>query len=209
MTRTLLLLGLCLAGCRAAGPEVVTRREARVDPKVLRDAATFIDIADGPERSRALFMEASKVLLHARCVNCHPPDNSPRQGDAHEFHDPPITRGPDNTGVVGANCTSCHQDRNLELARVPGAPDWHLAPLEMAWLGRSPRQLCEQLKDPKRNGGKTLAEIVEHTAHDKLVAWGWNPGHGREPAPGTQAQFGKLMAAWAELGAQCPTGDAP
>ncbi len=157
----------------------------------------------GAEKSRAAFAEASKVLLHPRCLNCHPPDDHPRQRDDHQLHDPPVFRGPDDRGLPGLRCDGCHQATNLELARVPGAPMWHLAPVEMAWLGKSAFELCQQLKDPKRNGGKSLAEIVEHTAHDPLVAWGWNPGHGREPAPGTQERFGKLMAAWADNGAVC------
>ncbi len=74
----------------------------------------------------------------------------------------------------------------------------------MAWVGKTPRQICEQLKDPSRNGGKSLAQIVEHNAKDELVAWGWNPGHGREPAPGNQKQFGALVAAWVDTGAECP-----
>jgi hypothetical protein len=78
----------------------------------------------------------------------------------------------------------------------------------MAWVGRSPHAICEQLKDPKRNGGKTLAQIVEHNAHDELVGWGWKPGAGREPAPGTQEQFGAIVAAWVETGAECPTEEA-
>ena len=115
-----------------------------------------------------------------------------------------MVRGPAGLGVPGMECTSCHQDRNQRLTRVPGAPNWHLAPIEMAWVGRSPRQLCEQLKDPSRNGGKSLAQIVEHNAHDELVGWGWAPGADREPAPGTQQQFGALVAAWVDSGAECP-----
>jgi hypothetical protein len=74
----------------------------------------------------------------------------------------------------------------------------------MAWDGKAPRAICEQLKDPKRNGGKTLAQIAHHNAHDELVAWGWRPGADREPAPGTQKQFGALFEAWVETGAECP-----
>jgi hypothetical protein len=51
-----------------------------------------------------------------------------------------------------------------------------------------------------------MAALIEHSAHDSLVGWGWAPGQGREPAPGTQAQFGALMAAWADTGAVCPQG---
>ena len=170
----------------------------------LRAVADFDAIADRTERSRALFGEASRVLLHPRCINCHPAGDTPHQGMQLALHDPPIVRGPADRGVAGNECTTCHQDRNQELTRVPGAPEWHLAPIEMAWVGKTPRQLCEQLKDPQRNGGKTLAQIVDHTAHDKLVAWGWAPGANREPAPGTQQQFGALVAAWVETGAHCP-----
>jgi len=121
-------------------------------------------------------------------------------------HQPPVTRGPDNHGVVGMECTSCHQDRNLVQARVPGVPDWHLAPREMAWIGKTPRQICEQIKDRTRNGGKSLEQIIEHNAHDRaLVAWGWSPGSDREPAPGSQEQFGAIVAAWVETGAECPS----
>ncbi|MDX2092326.1 MAG: Isoquinoline 1-oxidoreductase subunit [Kofleriaceae bacterium] len=177
-------------------------------PNELRPVTAFAVITDRDARSRALFREASRVFMHPRCVNCHPDGDVPHQGMALALHDPPVERGPTDEGVVGMRCSTCHQDRNQELARVPGAPSWHLAPRSMAWVGRSPRQLCEQIKDPARNGRKTLAQIVEHSTHDKLVGWGWTPGHDRAPAPGTQAQFGALVAAWVETGAVCPEEDA-
>jgi hypothetical protein len=170
----------------------------------LRGVAEFNVIADRTDRSRALFVEASRVLLHPRCINCHPAGDVPHHGMQLALHDPPVVRGEKDRGVPGNECTTCHQDRNQELTRVPGAPNWHLAPIEMAWVGKSPAQVCAQLKDPARNGGKTLAQIVEHNAHDKLVGWGWSPGAGREPAPGTQQEFGALIAAWVETGAHCP-----
>jgi hypothetical protein len=40
---------------------------------------------------------------------------------------------------------------------------------------------------------------------DSLVGWAWPPGKGRTPAPGTQAEFGALMRAWADSGAHCPS----
>jgi hypothetical protein len=87
---------------------------------------------------------------------------------------------------------------------MPGHPLWHLAPASMAWEGRSLRQICEQIKDPARNGGKTLEQIVEHMRSDSLVGWGWAPGRGRDAVPGTQAAFGALVEAWARAGAACP-----
>jgi hypothetical protein len=174
----------------------------------LRAPAAFASIADRDERARALFLEAARVMLHPRCVNCHPAGDTPAQGDQLRAHDPPVVRGPKDNGVPGLECTSCHQDQNVELARVPGAPGWHLAPLVMAWVGRTPGALCAQLKDPARNGNKTLAQIADHAAHDKLVAWGWAPGHDRAPAPGTQALFGALVEAWVKDGAACPREEA-
>jgi hypothetical protein len=43
--------------------------------------------------------------------------------------------------------------------------------------------------------------LIHHVSEDSLVGWAWSPGAGRTPAPGTQAQFGELMKAWATTGA--------
>jgi hypothetical protein len=177
---------------------------ADASPPGLKAPAAFASIADRTARSQALFGEVSKVLLHPRCLNCHPADDTPRQGDRALPHDPPVVRGADNHGVPAMQCATCHQDRNLAHARVPGAPDWHLAPKDMAWMGRSPAAICEQLKDPARNGGRTLDQIHHHTAEDALVRWGWEPGHGRTQAPGTQQEFAALVRAWIDTGAACP-----
>jgi hypothetical protein len=174
-----------------------------VPERELRAPDAFAVYSERAERSRALFGEASRVLLNPRCVNCHPSGDVPLQRQG-LLHDPPVLRGAEDRGVVGMECTSCHQDQNLDLARVPGAPNWHLAPLSMAWAGRDASSVCEQIKDPARNGGKSLSQIVDHSQHDALVAWGWAPGSEREPAPGSQAQFGALVAAWVETGAECP-----
>jgi hypothetical protein len=41
-------------------------------------------------------------------------------------------------------------------------------------------------------------------AKDELVGWGWAPGEGRDPVPGTQARFGEIIQAWIDTGAVCP-----
>jgi hypothetical protein len=74
----------------------------------------------------------------------------------------------------------------------------------MAWQGKSLHEICEQIKDPKRNGGHSLDEIHHHVAADDLVGWAWHPGTGRRPAPGTQSRFGELIGAWIATGARCP-----
>jgi hypothetical protein len=203
-----LLLGVACGSREAQAPARLAPQLREVAPTELRAPADFALFSDRAERSQALFVEMSRVLLHPRCANCHPSGDTPHQGMQASLHDPPVVRGPEDKGVVGMECAGCHQEANLELARVPGAPGWHVAPLSMAWVGRSPRAICEQLKDPERNGQKSLAQIVEHNTHDALVAWGWQPGSGREPAPGTQAEFGALTQAWVESGAACPGEEA-
>ena len=196
-----------LSACRAAVPLGVAPITADPLPPTsgpLRTPADFTQIADRSARSQALFGEAAKVLLHARCVNCHPADDSPRQGNPGKLHDPPVARGADGRGTLTLGCASCHQDHNVEDARVPGAPNWHLAPRSMVLLGRSVAEICAQMKDPRSNGNRTLAQIVDHSTNDKLVAWGWAPGTDRTPAPGTQESFGALMAGWVDTGADCP-----
>ena len=171
--------------------------------RTLRAPGAFAGIADPAARSVALFIEVGKVLRHPRCLNCHPAGDRPSQGTGYP-HQPPVQRGADGRGVASMRCATCHQTANFDPGRVPGHPEWHLAPLSMAWQHKSLAEICTQLKDPARNGGKTLNQIVEHMAHDSLVGWGWKPGVGREPAPGSQASFGALVKAWADSGAACP-----
>jgi hypothetical protein len=197
---------LAVVAVAAALPSRSTPVAADASPPGLKAPAAFASIADRKARSQALFGEVAKVLLHPRCLNCHPADDTPRQGDAAWRHDPPVVRGASNHGVPAMQCATCHQDRNLAHARVPGAPDWHLAPKEMAWMGRDAAAICAQIKDRARNGGKTLEQIHEHTAHDALVAWGWEPGAGRTKAPGSQQEFAALVRAWIDTGAACPEG---
>ncbi len=163
---------------------------------------------DADARSAALFVEMGKVIQSPRCLNCHPRTDSPTQGDAMVVHSPPVTRGPTGHGAAGMECATCHGPRNAAFAgrpgSVPGNPKWALAPRALAWQGKSLHEICEQIRDPARNGGLTLAELVRHNGTDPLVGWGWHPGEGRAPAPGTQAEFGKLTQAWVDSGAKCP-----
>lgn len=173
----------------------------------LKTAADFAKITNKDERAVALFEEAGKVLQSPRCMNCHPAGDRPTQTDKMLPHQPLVVRGEAGVGAPGGlACTTCHHEANFDAARVPGNPKWQLAPIEMAWQGRSLGQICAQIKDPKLNGGKTMAQLVHHMAEDELVGWGWKPGAGRTPAPGSQKQFGELIKAWADAGASCPKG---
>ena len=164
----------------------------------------FASISDPAERSAAIFTEAAKVFTHPRCSNCHPDGDRPRQGDDRRLHEPFVRRGASGFGATGLECSTCHTSVNFNPAKMPGAPNWHLAPRTMAWHGKTADEICAQLKDPALNGDRTLQEIHDHVTNDPLVAWGWNPGVDREPTPGTQEIFAALIQAWIDDGAVCP-----
>ena len=196
---------LAIAPALIAGSVVYAGQGSKAaDGEQLMPVSAFADIKDEKQRSESLFVEAGKVITHARCVNCHPASDRPLQGDARTPHQPMVVRGADGFGATGMRCTTCHGPENVNHANLPGHPTWHLAPIEMAWEGKKLGEICEQIKDKSRNGGKTIDQIVEHMAEDSLVGWGWKPDLGRQPAPGTQKEFGALIKAWAETGAVCP-----
>jgi cytochrome c5 len=170
----------------------------------LASPESFAAIADTDVRSAAIFTELGKVLTNPRCVNCHPAGDRPRQGDERRLHQPPVERGADGHGTGTMRCSICHQNANFDPGRVPGHPEWHLAPREMAWEGKTVAEICEQIKDPARNGGRKLEDLIEHIGSDTLVGWAWHPGFGRSPAPGTQKEAGALVEAWVKTGAACP-----
>jgi hypothetical protein len=74
----------------------------------------------------------------------------------------------------------------------------------MGWEGKTLGKICAQLKDPERNGGRGLDDLVHHIGRDTLVGWAWASGFGREPAPGTQERAGALAEVWVKTGAACP-----
>jgi hypothetical protein len=201
MTRSLLL------GLAAALAFTAVQAQS---PQRLRSPKSFDGISDTQDRSRAMFSEAARVLTHPRCMNCHPANDIPTQADDLHEHMPPVTRGEAGGGVPGNTCAACHTDSNYTLhagasyRSIPGHPRWGLAPIDMAWQGKSVSEICQQIKDPQRNGGRSLELLHDHLAKDDLVGWGWNPGDGREPAPGSQRALGELVEAWIDSGAACP-----
>jgi hypothetical protein len=170
----------------------------------LAPAENFAGIANAKAHSLALFAEIGKVLTSPRCMNCHAANDRPRQGDSGRLHQPPVFRGPDGLGLPAMRCPICHLATNFDPARMPGNKPWLMAPSEMTWEGKTISQICVQMRDPKLNGGKSLADLVHHIGDDKLVGWGWNPGIGRTPAPGTQEQAKALVQTWVDTGAECP-----
>lgn len=161
----------------------------------------------GRPRTDSAFARVYPVFMHARCVNCHPAGDAPLQGDLGLVHAQNVRRGPDGKGLFAMKCSACHQESNTAgLHMPPGNPNWHLPPADMPMVfeRKSPRQLAEQLKDPKRNGGKTLAQLLMHVEKDGLVLGCWNPGDGRTKPPVSHADFAKAFREWVESGAPVP-----
>src|SRR5438874_10229057 len=160
----------------------------------------------------AAFETVRKVLQSPRCVNCHPAGDVPLQGDDGHLHEPPIARGPEGRGVAGISCSACHGKQNLPASygahMPPGvSTEWRLPPADhkLVFWGLDSKALCEQIKDPKRNGGKSLAELTHHMTEDALTLWGWSPGYGRKPVAISHDQFVRAYKTWADAGMPCAT----
>lgn len=166
--------------------------------------------SSGPENWSRIY----EVISHPRCSNCHVgEDNRPRWSGAHyglaegewRFHGMYVHADETRIGANTIVCATCHQQENSPVLHgPPGAPVWSLPPVEMEWFGKSSADVCRQLKDPERNGDRSLDEIAGHIDHDELVHWGWDPGPGREPAPHSRKDMVRFIKHWAEAGAPCP-----
>ena len=162
------------------------------------------EAADKKAAAIAGFRTLYSVLQHPRCMNCHPSGDAPLQYDDSRVHGMNISRRSEKNGLP---CATCHREKNgIFPNQPPGAPNWHLPPVEtpMVFQGRSPKQLCEQLKTPRETGGRTLAQLIDHVARDHLVSWGWDPGPGRTPVPVPREQVVAAMKLWVDANAPCP-----
>jgi hypothetical protein len=172
---------------------------------VLPEIAACSRSLAAPAGDPGLFAPIASVLTHPRCINCHQAD-SPRQTDAKTFHLPLVVRGVDGHGAPTQTCQTCHQTTNTGPGGlVPGAAGWSLAPLSMLWEGRTAAQICAQIKDPARNGGRhTGEELIEHMKIDPMVLWAWSPGGGRTTPPLSHQQLVEALETWVRSGMPCP-----
>jgi hypothetical protein len=190
------------AGALLAGGALAVAAAIALAPDPSASAAGD-KIADG----KAAFADVARVLQSPRCRNCHPTGDRPLQGDAGAPHAQNISRASVAAGLL---CTTCHQERNSDAIGIaggpPGAPRWGLPPSEhpMVFQGKTPTALCEQLKNPAHNGGKTLAQLLDHVSHDPLVLWGWQPGGKRQAPPLPHDKFVAAFTAWVAADGACP-----
>lgn len=168
-------------------------------------AAPVENTKEAEDRSAGLkaFARVASVIRSPRCINCHPAGDVPRQTKLQLPHFPTVARGPDGHGMTGMRCNACHQDENQSNG-IPGAPHWGLAPRSMAWVGLDDHDLAEQLKDPNRNGHRTLLQMIDHVSTERLVLWAWQPGGTREAPPLTHEQFIQSFKEWVAAGAPSP-----
>jgi hypothetical protein len=171
-----------------------------------------IDIKEHPAintdsiESVKAFMKVYSVLMSPRCMDCHPSGDVPLQGDNSHLHTMFPKRGKEGKGIYAMKCSNCHQPENAAGEHAPpGNPNWHLPPadMKMVFQGRKPNQLAKQLMNPKQNGNKTTAQLIEH-ADDGLVLAAWNPGEGRTLPPMSHNEFKKAWITWIKKGAYAP-----
>ncbi len=154
-----------------------------------------------------------EVTSHPRCSNCHvgadnrPMWSGPSYGRTRP-HGMNINAGESRIGAETLACATCHAQRE-GLNDVPhAAPQvsmaWMLPPVEAAWFGKTSPEICAQLRDPERNGGRDALEIARHLDHDLILHWAWTPGGGREPAPYSLQEHVNDVLAWGAAGFPCP-----
>ena len=109
-------------------------------------------------------------------MNCHPAGDHPLQGADNTSPCHPYgvaIQGawrPIASAVIPKKNVTLHDAASYK--SIPGHPRWGVAPLSMAWEGKSLGEICRQLKDANLKGGRDLALLQKHIAKDDLVAWG-------------------------------------
>lgn len=157
-----------------------------------------------------------EVASHPRCSNCHvgasqrPMWSGPAYGKA-RAHGMNVQAGESRIGAETMLCSTCHAYRegvnDLPHAAPQVAMIWQLAPVEADWFGKTSIEICQQLRDPDRNGGRTFMELASHLDHDLILHWAWQPGGGREAAPYSLQEHVNDVLAWGVGGMPCAGDD--
>lgn len=161
----------------------------------------------------AAFDRIYAVASHPRCSNCHvgadniPMWSGPSYGETRP-HGMNVNAGASRIGAETLVCSTCHA-YNERLNDVPhAAPQvamaWMLPPPEAEWFGKTASYICNQLRDPERNGGRDMIGLAEHLDHDLILHWAWDPGGGREAAPYSLQEHVDDILIWGVAGMPCP-----
>ena len=159
------------------------------------------------DAGKKAFLDVAKVLQSPRCMNCHPRAIAPLQTDASRPHAQNISR---KSVALGLPCTTCHQSvtakRSASQAARPARQAGACRPPRRRWCSRAgrPPRCASSSRIPAQNGHRTMAQLLDHVAHDPLVGWGWNPGGKRTLPPLTRDQVVAAMQTWIDSGGACP-----
>src|SRR5215475_14489641 len=119
------------------------------------------------------------VVTHPRCANCHVDANAipiwtPAGETKPRVHGMNIHGGESRIGAETIPCSTCHMTSTQANDPAPAPPragiDWQLAPVAFIWFGKSGAEICAQMRDPKRNGGRDAVGLLEHLRHDASLS---------------------------------------
>ena len=197
-----ILAGICVMGVASAA--FAEGENINIAPP----AEGSVSRADGLEAWTRVY----DVTSHPRCSNCHvganniPMWSGPSYGNARP-HGMKINAGDSRIGAEYLQCSACHAYRegvnDVPHAAPQVAMNWQLAPVGAEWFGKTSDEICNQLRDPERNGGRDFNDIASHLEHDLILHWAWNPGEGREPVPYSLQEHVNDILAWGVAGYPC------
>ena len=153
------------------------------------------------------------VVSHPRCTNCHVGESGRPAWDdlgygTQRLHGMNIVAGESRIGAETIPCRACHisaEGANDVPHAAPQIDDaWRLPPVALAWRGKTGAKICAALRDPDLNDGFDMDELVEHVETSAFVNYGFTPGAGRSPAPGSTEALAQDLTLWAAAGAPCP-----
>jgi len=205
MNRSLLALSTSLVAMTIS----TLANDAEVDARVSEQSPPSL------ESGLAAWARIYEVASHPRCSNCHvgadnlPMWSGPSYGETRP-HGMNIDAGQSRIGAEYVLCSTCHvnaaatQRGNAQPHAAPRvATLWRLAPVEAEWFGKSSQEVCNQLRDPERNGGRSYQELANHLGHDVILHWAWQPGGTREPAPYSLREHMDDILEWGAAGLPC------
>jgi hypothetical protein len=207
---SVLALGFITAMAQPFGGKKEKTSTSVTDPSATEKKIPATDPAVNTDKqleaeSKAAFLEAYRVFMHPRCMNCHPSGDAPLQGDDSRIHAQNVTRGPDGKGLYAMKCANCHQAQHVPGQNMPpGHALWHLPPAtrKMVFEGKTPKQLAMHFKDNKYTGFKNFKkDMIHHVEEEPLVKNSWTYG---TPPPLTHEEFVAKVKEWIAKGAAIP-----
>jgi hypothetical protein len=148
------------------------------------------------------------VAAHPRCTNCHVGDSGRPGWDGlgygtERFHGMNIVAGESRIGAESLLCSACHigaAGANDVPHAAPQIDDaWRLPPADLAWRGKTGGEICASLRALAQDGER----LIDHVNTSAFVNYGFSPGAGRTPAPGSVDTLAQDLEIWTAAGAPC------